>query len=85
MTPELLKAAGLIRTSGKDVKILGQGELTKKLTVVAHDVSASAREKIEAAGGSVTLLREPKAQEEAEGAARTPEPAPKPARGRRRS
>jgi large subunit ribosomal protein L15 len=42
------------------VKILGKGELKTKLTVVAHAVSASAREKIEAAGGSVTLLREPK-------------------------
>jgi large subunit ribosomal protein L15 len=60
VTPELLKEAGLIRTTRKDVKILGKGELTTNLTVVAHAVSASAREKIEAAGGSVTLLREPK-------------------------
>jgi large subunit ribosomal protein L15 len=60
VTPELLKEAGLIRTTRKDVKILGKGELTTTLTVVAHAVSASAREKIEAAGGSVTLLREPK-------------------------
>ena len=62
VTPELLKEAGLIRTTRKDVKILGKGELTTNLTVVAHAVSASAREKIEAAGGSVTLLREPKAK-----------------------
>jgi large subunit ribosomal protein L15 len=60
VTPELLKEAGLIRTTRKDVKILGKGELTTNLAVVAHAVSASAREKIEAAGGSVTLLREPK-------------------------
>jgi large subunit ribosomal protein L15 len=60
VTPELLKRAGLIRTMRQDVKILGKGDLTSKLTVVAHAVSASAREKIEAAGGSVTLLREPK-------------------------
>jgi large subunit ribosomal protein L15 len=60
VTPELLKEAGLIRSIRKDVKILGKGELTVKLTVVAHAVSASAREKIEGAGGSVTLLREPK-------------------------
>ena len=60
VTPEALKAARLIRTTREDVKILGKGELTKRLTVVAHAVSASAREKIEAAGGSVTLLREPK-------------------------
>ena len=60
VTPELLKQAGVIRTTRQDVKILGNGELKTKLTVVAHGVSASAREKIEAAGGSVTLLREPK-------------------------
>lgn len=60
ITPELLKQAGLIRSIRKDVKILGNGELTTKLTVAAHGVSATAREKIEAAGGTVTLLREPK-------------------------
>jgi large subunit ribosomal protein L15 len=60
VTPELLKEAGLIRTTGQDVKVLGNGELTKSLTVVAHAVSATARKKIEAAGGTVTLLREPK-------------------------
>jgi large subunit ribosomal protein L15 len=60
VTPELLKQAGLIRTTRQDVKILGKGDLTTKLTVVAHAVSASAREKIEAAGGAVNLLREPK-------------------------
>jgi hypothetical protein len=41
------------------VKILGQGDLKKKLTVTAHSFSASAREKIEQAGGKVTALREP--------------------------
>ena len=60
VAPELLREAGLIRTTRKDVKILGNGTLETKLTVVAHGVSASAREKIEAAGGTVTLLREPK-------------------------
>jgi large subunit ribosomal protein L15 len=60
VTPELLKEVGLIRSLRKDVKILGQGDLNTKLVVVAHAVSASAREKIEAAGGTVTLLREPK-------------------------
>jgi large subunit ribosomal protein L15 len=61
VTPELLKQKGLIRTTRQDVKILGNGELDRKLTVVAHAVSATARTKIEAAGGSVTLLREPRA------------------------
>ena len=57
VTPELLKATRLIRSVRIDVKILGQGELTKKLTVSAHNFSKSAREKIEAAGGQVTWLR----------------------------
>src|SRR5919197_2993656 len=62
VTPELLKERGLIRSLRKDVKILGNGDLSTKLTVVAHAVSASARGKIEGAGGTVTLLREPKAK-----------------------
>jgi large subunit ribosomal protein L15 len=60
VTPEVLKEKRLIRTTRIDVKILGQGDLTKKLTVSAHLVSQSAREKIEAAGGTITLLREPR-------------------------
>jgi large subunit ribosomal protein L15 len=57
ITPELLKARRLIRSIRIDVKILGQGDLTKKLTVSAHSFSKSAREKIEAAGGKVVWLR----------------------------
>jgi len=61
VTPELLKEAGLIRNTRLDVKILGHGDLTKKLSVSAHLFSASAREKIEQAGGTITWLRgEPK-------------------------
>jgi large subunit ribosomal protein L15 len=61
VTPELLKEAGLIRNTRLDVKILGYGDLTKKLTVSAHLFSAGAREKIEQAGGTITWLRgEPK-------------------------
>jgi large subunit ribosomal protein L15 len=59
VTPELLKAAGLIAKLSLDVKVLGEGELTKKLSVTAHSFSKSAAEKIEAAGGTVTRLREP--------------------------
>lgn len=59
VTPELLKQAGLIRTTREDVKILGSGDLAVKLSVAAHRVSATARQKIEAAGGSITLLRAP--------------------------
>ena len=59
VTLEALKAAGLVAKLSVDVKILGQGELTKKLSVTAHSFSKSAAEKIEAAGGTVTRLREP--------------------------
>jgi large subunit ribosomal protein L15 len=60
VTLEALLEHGLIRNTRIDVKILGAGDLTKKLSVTAHGFSASAREKIEAAGGSVTALKEPK-------------------------
>jgi large subunit ribosomal protein L15 len=60
VTLEALKDVGLIATLRKDVKILGVGELTKKLSVTAHRFSASAKEKIEAAGGTATALVEPK-------------------------
>jgi large subunit ribosomal protein L15 len=59
VTLEALKEAGLISKLSLDVKILGEGELTKKLSVTAHSFSKSAVEKIEAAGGTVTRLREP--------------------------
>jgi large subunit ribosomal protein L15 len=57
---DALVAKGLLKNQKVDVKILGTGDLTKKLSVTAHAFSASAREKIEAAGGSVTALKEPK-------------------------
>ena len=59
VTVETLIEKGLIKNSRTDVKILGQGELKKKLTVTAHAFSASAREKIEKAGGTANALREP--------------------------
>ena len=55
VTPGSLGAAGLATRHGVPVKVLGQGELSKPLTVHAHAFSASAREKIEAAGGSVVV------------------------------
>jgi large subunit ribosomal protein L15 len=58
ITPDVLKEKGLIRTTRIDVKILGDGELTKALSVTAHRFSKSAQEKITAAGGSITALRE---------------------------
>jgi large subunit ribosomal protein L15 len=57
VTLEALVEAGVIKNTKTDVKILGNGELTKKLTVSAHGFSKSALEKIEAAGGSVNWLR----------------------------
>ena len=59
VTLELLVEKGLIKNTRTDVKILGQGDLKKKLTVRAHAFSATAREKIEKAGGKATALREP--------------------------
>ena len=60
VTLEALVSAGIVKNTKTDVKILGNGELTKRLTVTAHAFSASAREKIEAAGGTATALRPPK-------------------------
>jgi large subunit ribosomal protein L15 len=57
VTPEALKASRLIRSTRVDVKILGHGDLTKKLVVSAHGFSKSAREKIEGAGGQIVWLR----------------------------
>ncbi len=57
VTPEALVEQGVLKNTKIDVKILGNGELTKKLTVSAHAFSKSAREKIEAAGGTVNWLR----------------------------
>jgi len=60
ITPESLVEKRLIKNTRTDVKILGVGEVTKKLTVRVHAISASARAKIEGAGGTVELLREAK-------------------------
>jgi len=55
VTPDLLRAHGFVRTSDP-VKILGDGDLKVKLTVHAHAFSASAKEKITKAGGTVEVL-----------------------------
>ena len=60
VTPESLVEKRLIKNTKIDIKLLGTGEISKKLTVRVHGISASARAKIEAAGGTVELLREPK-------------------------
>ncbi len=56
VTPEVMEQEGLIRDALKPVKILGDGELSTKLTVHAHGFTRSAQEKIENAGGSVEKL-----------------------------
>ncbi|MBO8136866.1 MAG: 50S ribosomal protein L15 [Desulfotomaculum sp.] len=56
ITPELLKEAGVIKKINDGVKILGNGELKKALTVKAHAFSKSAEEKIKAAGGNVEVI-----------------------------
>jgi large subunit ribosomal protein L15 len=58
ITPETLKERGLIKNTRVDVKILGVGDLTKALSITAHRVSATAKEKIENAGGSIVALRD---------------------------
>ena len=60
VTPESLVAKGILKNTKIDVKLLGSGELSKKLTIKVHAVSAGAREKVEAAGDTIELLREPK-------------------------
>jgi large subunit ribosomal protein L15 len=56
VTPAILHKRGIVKKIGDGVVILGRGELTKPLRVVAHRFSASAREKILAAGGSVQVI-----------------------------
>lgn len=53
---ELLKAAGIVKKENDGIKILGNGELTKKLTVKATAFSATAKEKIEKAGGEAEVV-----------------------------
>ena len=56
VTPETLRASGLATRKRIPVKILGKGEIERKLSVSAHAFSAKAKQRIEAAGGSVTVI-----------------------------
>lgn len=56
VSPELLLETGYVKDLGDGVRILGQGEVEKKLTVRAHHFSQSARRKIEAAGGTAEVI-----------------------------
>jgi large subunit ribosomal protein L15 len=67
---QALRAARLVQGRGVRIKLLGEGELAHKLTVSAHAFSASAKEKIEKAGGSAIVIPSPhggEASEEAKG------------------
>jgi large subunit ribosomal protein L15 len=66
---DVLRAVGLVRTLNKPLKVLGAGELSTPLFVVADSFSASARSKIQSAGGSVTVLEVPDRPREALGIA----------------
>ncbi|MBI4213838.1 MAG: 50S ribosomal protein L15 [Chloroflexi bacterium] len=57
VSPETMRAAGLVRKKALPVKVLGSGSLTKKLTVQVHAFSKSARAAIEAAGGTAVELQ----------------------------
>ncbi|NOY80334.1 MAG: 50S ribosomal protein L15 [Kiritimatiellaeota bacterium] len=56
VTVEILRRKGMLRSAAAGVKILGDGEISKALSVEAHKFSASARQKIEAAGGTCEVL-----------------------------
>ncbi len=58
VTAELLRERGIVKGRHDGLRVLGHGELTKALSIQAQHVSDSAREKIEAAGGSIQLLSE---------------------------
>jgi large subunit ribosomal protein L15 len=56
ITPEVLRKAGVVSSRKTLIKVLGQGELSKALTVHAHKFSKSAQEKIEKAGGKIQVV-----------------------------
>jgi large subunit ribosomal protein L15 len=78
VTPESLVEKGLIKNTKIDVKLLGNGDLKKKLTVRVHAISATAREKVEQAGGTVALLKEPKLKKPRKQKQAKPKPAAPP-------
>jgi large subunit ribosomal protein L15 len=81
VTPESLVERKLIKNTRTDVKLLGNGEISKRLTVRVHAISGTAREKIESAGGTVDLLREVKRKKGTKRAARPPADGEEPAAG----
>ena len=62
ITPEALRAAGLIRSTKRPIKLLGRGEITEALQVQVHAASTSASDKIVKAGGAVEIIVEKPAE-----------------------
>jgi large subunit ribosomal protein L15 len=60
VTPELLREHRLVQSADKPIKVLGRGEIAKKLTVRAHKFSGKAAEKIAAAGGASEVIETPR-------------------------
>ena len=58
VTPELLHERGVIKKAKHDIVVLGNGEISKALKISAHRFTKSAREKIEKAGGAITVIGE---------------------------
>lgn len=71
---ESLKKVGLARGPADGVRVLGEGELTKRLTVKVHHVTKSASEKIQARGGTIELIPPPKKPVRNKMKPRTPKP-----------
>lgn len=59
VTPELLEELGVIRDAQHQIKLLGEGDVSKKVTVVVHQASESAKAKLTKVGGSVELIGVP--------------------------
>lgn len=72
VTPASLREMGLMREPNKPLKVLGDGELTGALHITAHKVSESARQKIEAAGGSITIIESANEPHKAKGRTEAP-------------
>jgi large subunit ribosomal protein L15 len=77
--PESLLEAGIIKDVGAGIKVLGAGDLRRKLTIHAHRFSAEAKRKIEAAGGTAAVIEvPPPIREKTKRAKNQPKPAPAP-------
>ena len=77
INPQTLRETGVLKRRYDVLKVLGDGEITKKLTVAAHQFSASAREKLEKAGAKIEVLAGPTPVEEKKAQAKQSKPAKK--------